>query len=36
LRLVDRRAEVSEIEAPYTGWNAQLDESGRAISDVAR
>jgi hypothetical protein len=26
----------SEIEAPYTVWNAQLDESGRVIPDVAR
>ena len=36
LRLADRGADISEIEAPYTDWNAQLDESGRVIPDVAR
>jgi hypothetical protein len=36
LRLADRGADIAEIEAPYTDWNAQLDESGRVIPDVAR
>ena len=36
LRLADRGADISEIEPPYTDWNAQLDESGRVIPDVAR
>jgi hypothetical protein len=36
LRLADRGADISEIEPPYTSWNAQLDESGRVIPDVAR
>ena len=36
LRLADRGADIAEIEPPYTGWNAQLDESGRVIPDVAR
>jgi hypothetical protein len=36
LRLADRGADISEIQAPYTDWNAQLDESGRVIPDVAR
>ncbi len=36
LRLADRGANISEIEPPFTGWNAQLDENGRVIPDVAR
>jgi hypothetical protein len=36
LRLADRGADIAEIEPPYTNWNAQLDESGRVIPDVAR
>ena len=36
LRLADRGADIAEIEAPYTDWNAQLDDSGRVIPDVAR
>jgi hypothetical protein len=36
LRLADRGADIAEIEAPFTDWNAQLDESGRVIPDVAR
>jgi hypothetical protein len=36
LRLADRGADISEIEPPFTSWNAQLDESGRVIPDVAR
>ncbi len=36
IRLADRGADISEIEAPFTDWNAQLDESGRVVPDVAR
>jgi len=36
IRLADRGADISEIEAAFTGWNAQLDESGRVVPDVAR
>jgi hypothetical protein len=36
LRLVDRGADISEIDSAFTGWNAQLDENGRVIPDVAR
>jgi len=36
LRLADRGADISEIEPAFTNWNAQLDESGRVIPDVAR
>jgi hypothetical protein len=36
LRLADRGADIAEIEPAFTGWNAQLDESGRVIPDVAR
>ena len=36
IRLADRGADISEIEAAFTDWNAQLDESGRVVPDVAR
>jgi hypothetical protein len=36
IRLADRGADISEIEPVFTGWNAQLDENGRVIPDVAR
>jgi len=36
LRLADRGADISEIEAAFTSWNAQLDDGGRVIPDVAR
>jgi hypothetical protein len=36
IRLADRGADISEIEPAFTGWNAQLDESGRVVPDVAR
>jgi len=36
IRLADRGADVSEIEAAFTGWNAALDESGRVVPNVAR
>jgi hypothetical protein len=36
IRLADRGSDISEIEAPFTTWNAQLDENGRVIPDVAR
>jgi len=36
IRLADRGSDLSEIEAAFTAWNAQLDESGRVVPDVAR
>ncbi len=36
IRLADRGADISEIEAAFTDWNAALDESGRVVPDVAR
>jgi len=36
IRLADRGSDVSEIEPAFTGWNGQLDESGRVVPDVAR
>jgi hypothetical protein len=36
LRLADRGADITEIEPAFTSWNAQLDDSGRVIPDVAR
>jgi hypothetical protein len=36
IRLADRGADISEIEAAFTDWNAALDESGRVVPNVAR
>jgi len=36
VRLADRGADVSEIEAAFTEWNATLDEDGRIVPNVAR
>jgi len=36
IRLADRGSELSEIEAAFTTWNAQLDDSGRVVPNVAR
>jgi hypothetical protein len=36
IRLADRGADISEIEPAFTSWNAQLDDNGRVIPDVAR
>jgi hypothetical protein len=36
IRLADRGSDISEIEAAFTSWNAQLDENGRVFPDVAR
>ena len=36
IRLADRGSDISEIEAAFTDWNAQLDEHGRVVPDVAR
>lgn len=36
IRLAERGSDMSEIEAAFTDWNAQLDESGRVVPDVAR
>jgi len=36
IRLADRGSDISEVSAPFTDWNAQLDENGRVIPDVAR
>jgi hypothetical protein len=36
IRLADRGADISEIEAAFTDWNATLDESGRVVPNAAR
>jgi hypothetical protein len=36
IRLADRGADVSEIEAAFTEWNATLDDAGRVVPNVAR
>jgi hypothetical protein len=36
IRLADRGSEIFEIEAAFTDWNAQLDDSGRVVPAVAR
>ena len=36
VRLAHRGADITEIEAPFTEWNATLDESNRVVPDVAR
>jgi hypothetical protein len=36
IRLADRGSDIVEIEAAFTNWNAQLDESGRVVPDSAR
>ncbi|HSI98114.1 MAG TPA: hypothetical protein VK926_07095 [Gaiellaceae bacterium] len=36
IRLADRGSDLSEIEPAFTDWNAQLDESGRVLPDIAR
>jgi hypothetical protein len=36
IRLADRGSDIYEIEAAFTNWNAQLDESGRVVPDAAR
>ena len=36
VRLADRGADISEIEAAFTDWNGTLDENGRVVPNVAR
>lgn len=36
IRLADRGADLSEIEAAFTEWNARLDDDGRIVPDAAR
>ena len=36
IRLADRGADISEIEAAFTDWNAMLDGDGRVVPNVAR
>ena len=36
IRLADRGADLSEIEAAFTEWNANLGDDGRIVPDVAR
>jgi hypothetical protein len=36
IRLADRGADVVEIEPAFTAWNAQLDDTGRVVPEVAR
>jgi hypothetical protein len=36
IRLADRGADISEIEAAFTEWNAKLGNDGRVVPNVAR
>jgi hypothetical protein len=36
IRLADRGADISEIEAAFTEWNASLADDGRIVPNVAR
>lgn len=36
VRLADRGADIAEIEAGFTQWNATLDENGRVVPNAAR
>ena len=36
IRLADRGADIAEIEPAFTSWNAQLDDTGRVVPNVAR
>ena len=36
VRLAERGADISEIEAAFTNWNASVDEDGRVVPNVAR
>jgi hypothetical protein len=36
VRLADRGHDPSELERPYTTWNAQLGEDGRIVPNIAR
>ena len=36
IRLADRGADLSEIEAAFTEWNARLDDDGRIVPNAAR
>lgn len=36
VRLADRGADIAEIEAAFTEWNATLDENGRVVPNAAR
>ena len=36
IRLADRGADLSEIEAAFIEWNAALDDGGRVVPNVAR
>ena len=36
IRLADRGADISEIEAAFNEWNAMLDDAGRVVPNVAR
>ena len=36
IRLADRGADLSEIEAAFTEWNGSVDDAGRVVPNVAR
>ena len=36
VRLAERGHEPGELEATFTRWNAQLDDAGRVVPDIAR
>jgi hypothetical protein len=36
VRLEERGHDPAELEAPYTEWNAHLEDDGRVVPDIAR
>ena len=36
VRLAERGHDPAELEAPFTEWNARLEEDGRIVPDIAR
>jgi hypothetical protein len=36
VRLAERGHELDELEAPYTAWNARVEDEGRLVPNIAR
>lgn len=36
VRLAERGHDPSDLETPYTSWNARLDDDGRVVPNIAR
>ena len=36
VRLVDRGHDPSELDPPFTSWNARIEEDGRIVPEIAR